>query len=98
VSLTINNMPQHNHPTTVTINAAADGRPSSPSPAGAVWDSIPGEVNYFAAAPDGTTTMNAGAATAVNAIVGGGQPINVQNPFLGMIYIIAIEGIFPSRG
>jgi microcystin-dependent protein len=29
--------------------------------------------------------------------VGGNQPLSIRNPFLGMNYIIATQGIFPSR-
>jgi microcystin-dependent protein len=95
VTLLATQMPAHNHQCTVTLNAAADGRPSSDSPSGAVLDSGSG-TSFFAAAPDGTT-MNAGAATAQVALAGGNQPFSVQNPYLGINYIIAIEGIFPSR-
>jgi microcystin-dependent protein len=95
VTLTINQMPAHTHACTVTLNAAADGRPSSDSPADAVLDSGSG-TNFFAAASDGTK-MNAGAATAVVAPAGANQPVSIQNPYLGITYIIAIQGIFPSR-
>ena len=29
--------------------------------------------------------------------VGSGQPVNIHNPYLGLNYCIALEGIFPSR-
>jgi microcystin-dependent protein len=95
-TLLVTNMPAHTHTATVTINAAADSRPSADSPAGAVLDST-GGTNIYAAAPDGSTTMNAGMATAVIALAGGSQPFSIQNPFLGINFIICTAGIFPSR-
>ena len=38
--------------------------------------------------PAGTVTVNP---------VGGGQPVGIRNPYLGMNFIIALEGIYPSR-
>lgn len=93
--LTISNMPVHNHTATVTVNCSNDGRPSTDNPSGAVLDSG-GGTNIFAAAPDGTK-MNAGAATAVVANAGGSQPFSILNPYLGITFIIAMTGIFPSR-
>jgi microcystin-dependent protein len=29
---------------------------------------------------------------------GGGQPVSVVQPYLAINYIIALQGIFPSRG
>ena len=96
VNLTPQNIPSHTHTIAITVNAAADGRPSTDSPDGAVPDST-GGTNIFAGAPDGRTKMNAGMVTGVIAPAGGSQPFNVQNPFLGMNYIICTEGVFPSR-
>jgi microcystin-dependent protein len=30
-------------------------------------------------------------------VAGGSQPLEIQNPILGINFIIAVEGIFPSR-
>jgi microcystin-dependent protein len=96
VTLLATQMPIHTHAATVTLNASQDGRPSTDNPSGAVLDSGSG-TNIFAAAPDGSTTMNAGAATAKVANAGGSLPFSVQNPYLGITFIIAMTGIFPSR-
>jgi microcystin-dependent protein len=93
VSLTSGNMPSHTHGITITINAAADGRPGGNSPANSFLDS---GTPIYTGATDGTT-MNPGMATGAVAPTGGNQPINVQNPYLGINFIIATEGIFPSR-
>ena len=95
VTLTTANMPAHNHTAQVTINCAADGRPGSDTPVGSVLDSGAGTI--YASAPDGSSTMNAGMATATIGIAGGNQPFSTQSPYLGLNFIIATEGVFPSR-
>jgi microcystin-dependent protein len=94
-SLTGLNMPIHTHTVAITIAAAADSRPSSDTPADSFLDNTAG-TNTYAGATDGTK-MNAGVATGVIAPAGGSQPFSLLNPYLGMNYIIATEGIFPSR-
>jgi microcystin-dependent protein len=94
-TLTQTNMPAHTHSIAITINAAADSRPSSDTPANSFLDNTAG-TNTYAGATDGTK-MNAGVATGVIAPAGGSQPFSIQNPYLGINYIIATTGIFPSR-
>jgi microcystin-dependent protein len=96
VTLNATNLPAHTHASSVVINAAADGRPSSDSPAGNVFDSGSGS-NIFGGAPDGSTTMNSGMATATISPAGNNLPFSVQNPYLGINFIIAVQGIFPTR-
>lgn len=95
VTLTSANMPTHTHAATVTIKAAADGRGSSDSPAGAFLDSVSG-VLQFTTASDGTT-MNPGMAVPTIQPAGNGLPFSVADPYLGLNYIICTQGIFPSR-
>ncbi|QEY15866.1 phage tail protein [Cellvibrio sp. KY-GH-1] len=56
------------------------------------------EVDLYSAGP-GTTTLQPFNATVTGqaAIPGGSQPLGIRNPFLGMNFIIALEGIYPSR-
>jgi microcystin-dependent protein len=84
VTLTQNQMPAHGHPASSTQAAGTSTRPSNQFPAA----SQP----VYAAATDGTT-LNPGFIQPV----GGSQPHNNLQPFLGLNYIIALEGIFPSR-
>jgi microcystin-dependent protein len=83
VTLLATQMPAHNH----LINANGEDATSS-KPTGRVLAAG----GAYADAGDGTT-MNA--STASNA--GGSQPHENHQPYLGMNYLIAIEGIFPSR-
>lgn len=94
VTMLTSQMPSHNH----TIGAnTSDG--NTEAPAGAVWArAVDGSANPVSAYASGlvppvNTTM---AAQAVGP-TGGNQPLPVMNPFLCVTFIIALEGIFPSR-
>jgi len=91
VSVLIANMPSHNH--LINVSSAAGGQNNAPN-------------NFLAGTNDGqgnpyptyqsTATANTLAPSAVS-LVGGGAPLNTQSPYLGLNYIIATVGIFPSR-
>lgn len=83
-TLTINEMPAHNHP------AMGAGTANGFSPNGTVWAPADGALEYNASP---NTTMSP---TAI-AIGGGSQPHENQAPYLVLNFIIALVGIFPSR-
>lgn len=86
-SFTINatQMPAHNH----TIGGSS--QPGTLSlPAGAVMANSGGLDKEYIAAP-GNTPM------APTGIAGGSQPIGKRDPYLAVTFLIALEGIFPSR-
>ncbi|HYQ04466.1 MAG TPA: tail fiber protein [Polyangiaceae bacterium] len=87
VTLITTQMPAHNHGFAVPCS---NGAPSTASPVGAVLanqDQTP----FYAAS--GTSAMAAGTST----IAGGSQPHENRQPVLAINFIIALEGIFPSR-
>jgi microcystin-dependent protein len=84
-TLTIEQLPAHTHPIT-----AAAGEASVSSPSGAVLASK-ARVPLYSSSTDGTVMAPTGP-------TGGGQPYSVMPPYLVVNYIIALEGIFPSRG
>jgi microcystin-dependent protein len=94
VSILQSNMPAHNH--TVAVSA----------PVGGAGQSGP-QNNYLAGTNDGagnpyptynaTSTAGATLAAASVSIAGQGLPLSVESPYLGINYIIAMVGIFPSR-
>lgn len=85
VTLTSSQLPNHTH----EINAQSAGGASN-SPANAF--SASGSVNLYSnAAPN--NTMNSGAISSA----GGNQAHDNMMPFLTLSYIIAVEGLFPSR-
>jgi microcystin-dependent protein len=92
VTLLASNMPAHNHLVNVSTAAAAQTSPKNNFLA-PIIDSTPAPgTAYNTAATSGSTL----APTAVS-IAGQGLPLSIQNPYLGISYIIAMVGIFPSR-
>lgn len=92
VSLSVNQMPSHNHP----VNAS-DSRDFSPFGPSDRSDSPAGHVlargDIYADAPDGTTVMNAG----MIGDTGAADPVGIIQPYLALTLCIALVGIFPSR-
>ena len=90
VTLTVAQMPAHTH-TAQLRGAATNG--NTDSPAGAVPAKLP-RSNIYSSGAAGDA-MGASALTIATA--GGNQPVSVRNPYLGLRYCIALEGIYPSR-
>lgn len=92
VTLNTQQMPAHTHA------VAATETQSTTDPKGAVLANTqpptPGAApKCYGASPDGKTSMNA----AMIGMTGGNLPVSVQQPYLAVNYIIALNGIFPSR-
>jgi microcystin-dependent protein len=88
-TLTIQNMPAHNHPATVGANS--EGSTSADPTNNFLGNTAVG--NIYAGA--GGANMNANMVTI--GISGGSQPFPVIQPYLTINFCIALEGIFPSR-
>lgn len=83
--LTIQQMPAHTHAATVAANSF-DGEVSNPT-----QGSISSKNNGF------SPTAN-GSLGGVNVSPqGGSQPFGIRNPYLGVNFCIALQGIYPSR-
>jgi microcystin-dependent protein len=111
-TLTVNNLPSHTHQPTTTLqasqnltgslNTADQGSMLSSTPAG-----IPGAQMYLPAGTAPTTPVNlaginttignTGNGAAVVAPVTTQALVSVMQPYTGINYVIALEGIFPSR-
>lgn len=87
-TLITSEMPAHSHSVAATTT---DGNHYSPAGNLPAPDTAGGTTPYSAAAPN--TTMN----PAMIRPAGGGQPHNNRPPFLVVMHIMAMEGIFPSR-
>jgi|SRR3954451_19282703 microcystin-dependent protein len=83
-TLTANELPQHTH----MVGASSSSAGGSPSPTGGVLGAI-GDGYH---APASTVALRAG--TIAN--VGGSQAHTNQQPFLTLMFCIALQGIFPS--
>lgn len=90
VTLNQTQMPPHSH-TAQLRGTASTG--NTDSPAGAAPARLPRSNVYSSAAAD--TAM--AASTITIGTTGSGQPVDVRNPYLGMLYCIAAVGIYPSR-
>jgi microcystin-dependent protein len=86
VTLTQSQMPTHAHAVDASSALASGGRPS-----GAVL--ARSGTDIYAAAPDGSTTMNAG----MIGTTGSNLPHPNIQPYLALNFCIALQGIFPSR-
>lgn len=93
-TLLTTNLPAHNHPLTGSVipTAAADGSLST-DPTGR----RPGPTTLYSASADDLVPMAPYAVSASTAVAGNSQPFSNMAPYIGMNYIICIEGIFPSR-
>lgn len=90
VALTSNQMPQHNH----LLSAAATANKTTPI----------GNVSAPVTLEDGSTTSMGYAQTATGQMAvgaisnsGGNQAHENRQPFLGLNYIIAVQGLFPPH-
>ena len=110
-TLTIAQMPMHNHPAELTagsasIQVAGTGSGALPTPSatnnvlGASVAGGPPSADIWSDALNDPVTLanpiNVSAAVTVG-LNGGSQPVPVRNPYLGINFIIAVEGIFPPR-
>jgi len=95
ITLVLPNLPQHIHPVTgtVTIQANNDTGGITDDPTGRRLAST----SIFTGNVDALVPMAAPVVSLATGVVGGNQPFNHMPPYLGMNYIICIEGIFPSR-
>ena len=87
VTLLQTEMPAHSH------NAQATGTPNSNDPANNAWASGQKGFGAVYAPPGNNVQMNPLALS----IAGGNQPHNNMPPFLGLTFIIALQGVFPPR-
>lgn len=90
VTISLNQMPLHSH-TAQMRGTASTG--NTDSPAGAAPAKLARSNNYSTAGAN--TNMAANTVTVGTA--GGSQPMAIRNPYTGLLFCIAAEGIFPSR-
>jgi microcystin-dependent protein len=93
-TLIITEMPAHNHTVATQANVSSAAG-NSTNPSGNFPAVSTTRDNVYANASN--ATMNASAVQTTIGVAGGSQPHNNMQPYLGMNYIIAVEGIFPSR-
>jgi microcystin-dependent protein len=88
LTLTAANLPPHNHTLAANGGPANSDTPVNAYPAVAQggteeWSTTPGNNQFMSAGMVGST--------------GGGVPVSTRSPYLGILHIIALQGVFPSR-
>lgn len=81
-TLIISQMPAHTHSVKCSSDDADTAKPAD---------------NFFGNAPSYSTTSDTTMDAAVVGNTGGSQPHNNIQPYLTLNFVIALEGIFPSR-
>jgi microcystin-dependent protein len=93
VTLTANQIPAHSHNMVIYAQNNAASRASSPSAGNAL--SVASSSSATAFRPAGALNT-AFAPSMIQPNVGGGQPHQNQQPYLGINFCIALQGIYPS--
>jgi microcystin-dependent protein len=111
VTLSVTNLPAHSHTATTELNLSgmeaalnAYEKPNGPSVPGieqyidakktVFADSVPNvvlspmSIDLIGSSSSATTTIDD---------TGGGQSVNIRNPYIGMNWLIQLSGLFPSR-
>ncbi|WP_299209572.1 tail fiber protein [uncultured Dokdonia sp.] len=95
IHLTISNLPSHNHTATSATTVNVGDNNNEDEPDGNFLGT--GQV-YSSAAAAGSKLSDSAVTTATTIGMNGGQqPYSNLQPFLGVHYIIALQGVFPSR-
>jgi len=92
VTLTTETMPAHSH---YALASTGDG--STGNPSGNVFAESPPEVRHGPQTEMYSPTPNASLSNLALSSTGGGQAHNNMQPYLGLNFIIALNGLFPSR-
>ncbi len=94
-TLGVQNMPAHSH----LVNSVANAAPDQASPAGTLITASPGDP--VTGAPGASIYSSAAGDSTMNPKmiqpVGGGLPFSMIQPVLAVNFIIATDGIYPSR-
>jgi microcystin-dependent protein len=92
VNILVSNLPPHNHFLQANNNGAGVGDPTNNVIANSGNSQTGGFPVFLSGAPN--VSMSPQSIT----MTGSGTPINTQDPFLGINFIICVQGIFPARG
>jgi microcystin-dependent protein len=94
-SLTIQNLPAHNHAVTGTVQLpVSDSAANTNTPVETFLAQTAANQYQTASGLDFAGNLKVNLQTGV---AGGSQPFSITSPYLGLNYIICMEGIFPSR-
>ncbi len=92
-TLTVGNLAAHTHSGKVAVSSKTGSRTTPVD--SFLAPEAGGTINLFR--PSATANTFMGAGSVVNDNTGSNTPVNNMQPYLVVNYIIALEGIFPSR-
>lgn len=94
-TLTVGQMPTHNHIAATNISVQVGDNNSQDEPE----DNFLGTGQIYSSNPASGTTLSGGAATTTDTLAntGNGQNFSILKPFGTANYIIALFGVYPSR-
>ncbi|MBO9676849.1 MAG: phage tail protein [Acidovorax sp.] len=95
-TLIVTEMPAHNHPGAAVSIPASTSAGTQVAPGGGAVPAASNQRNaqYTASGPNDTALSGSSSPTGVT---GNNQPFSIMQPYLGLNYIIAVQGIYPSR-
>lgn len=93
MTLLTSNLPAHTH----TANCSNTLGPN-PNPTGNFWSQANNGGRDPVASPSYAASSNAQMAGTAIGLTGNNIPVSVVQPYLCVNFIIALQGIFPSRG
>lgn len=94
VTLTSGQLPAHTHP---FFAASTAGAVSTPTTATMISDQGPAGTGIFGYAPYNAANEQVALTAASTTPAGGNQPHENMQPYLGINFILAIAGVFPSQ-
>jgi microcystin-dependent protein len=94
-TLTVQQMPSHTH--TATAIAKASGGTGNTSDPTSARHAKKNRTNIYDTGAAADVEMKADSVSVTVANTGNGQSFGIMQPFLGVNYIIALQGIFPSE-
>lgn len=105
VNILSTQMPSHTHVATGTGTFSVAGAVSNPTVTPSATNSVlgasgggPGSASIWSDALNSPITLTNTETLTINVgATGGNQPLPIRNPYLGTNFIIALNGIFPSR-
>jgi len=94
VTLTSTQLPAHTHP---FFAASTPGAVATPTAETMISDQGPVDPNIFGYAPYDPANPQIALSPASTSPTGGNQPHDNMQPYLGINFIISLEGVFPSQ-
>lgn len=94
VTLTPNQLPSHTHP---TFAVSVAGSVAVPTTATMISDQGPAGQKIYAYTPYSAANEQIALTAASTTTAGGNQPHDNMQPYLGVNFILAIAGIFPTQ-